>query len=223
LWVVPVVALGSFQGLRAPFVVGPDADLVERLEGLAAHGATALANAALLERLTEQASIDALTGLANRRVVAERLDEHLNAVRRRGGVVSVLFVDLDGFKLVNDSLGHDVGDDLLAEVATRLRDGVRPGDVVGRLGGDEFAVVLPGAAGEEAAGVAARLLVALERPVHLDDHELAVRASIGVAVAGGDQVPAAEELLRVADLAMYAAKAAGGGQVAGGSAVAATA
>jgi diguanylate cyclase (GGDEF)-like protein len=243
--VVPLVAQGAFHGVLATVVEEADPDVVERLEGLAAHGANALANAALLERLTEQASVDALTGLANRRVLIERLDEHLTAVRRRGGVVSLLFVDLDGFKLVNDSHGHDVGDDLLTEVGRRLREGVRPGDVVGRLGGDEFAVVLPGAGDEEAAGVAARLLTTLERPVVVDGHDLAVRASVGIAVAGGggdgdafdavdagaDAMVAAadlgpvtgEQLLRDADLAMYAAKAAGGGRVAGGSAVATTA
>jgi diguanylate cyclase (GGDEF)-like protein len=215
--VVPLVAQGTFHGVLAAVVDGVHDDVVERLEGLAAHGATALANAALVDRLTEHATIDSLTGLTNRRVLTERLDELVRRTGTAALTVSLLFVDLDGFKLVNDSLGHDVGDALLSEIGTRLRDLVRPGDLVGRLGGDEFAVVLPNTGAVEAGVVAARLLASLAPPVVVGEHELAVRASIGIAVAAGDEGAAggAERLLRDADLAMYSAKAAGGGAMAG--------
>ncbi len=151
------------------------------------------------QRLAHQAHHDPLTGLGNRRLFLERTA----AARDRP---AVLFIDLDDFKAVNDSLGHGAGDAMLGEIAGRLRDAVRPGDLVARLGGDEFAVLLDSGAGpEEAERVADRLRLALAAPVDVLGHRLQVRASIGIAAGDED----AATLLRNADIAMYEAKAAG--------------
>ena len=209
--VVPLVAHGTFLGVLSTPLPAMDNDVVERLEGLAAHGASALANAVLVEQLTEQATIDDLTGLVNRRMLTGRLDELVAAGTRRHRAVSLLFVDLDDFKSVNDTLGHDVGDGVLVEVAARLRAAIRPGDVVGRLGGDEFAILLPETTADGARQVAARLLQLLEEPVFVGGRPVPVRASIGLAETAGEI--SADLLLRNADLAMYSAKAAGGAGV----------
>jgi diguanylate cyclase (GGDEF)-like protein/PAS domain S-box-containing protein len=169
------------------------------------------ARRALEERLRHEALHDPLTGLANRRLLMERLSGALERGRRRGGGTALLFLDLDRFKLVNDSLGHPVGDRLLCAVADRLRAAARPGDTVARFGGDEFALLLEGTPG---ADVALRRAEALQRalggPVALDGFELFIAASIGVAVAGA-QADGPEALLRGADAAMYRAKARGPG------------
>ncbi len=151
-----------------------------------------------------QASHDELTGLANRR---ELLDE-VRRISAGSGSVAILLLDLDRFKLINDSLGHDRGDEMLVAVADRLRLAVRPGDLVARLGGDEFAVVLPGPVTvSEAEFVADRLLGLIGEPVNLGSQEVFPRASIGIAVA--DEGVPVSELLRRADTAMYRAKAKG--------------
>ncbi len=162
-------------------------------------------------RLNEQQGLrDPLTGLANRTLLGERLDALL---RRRARAVNVLFVDLDDFKDVNDSLGHTTGDHLLATVAGRLTGCVRGTDLVARLGGDDFAVLVDGppAAGRS---LADRVLAALADPVHVDGRLIAVTASIGIAdLTSGDGVTG-EALLRNADLAMYLAKSSGKNSVA---------
>jgi diguanylate cyclase (GGDEF)-like protein len=118
---------------------------------------------------------------------------------------AVLFVDLDGFKLVNDRFTHTTGDRCLVEVAERFRLALRPGDTVARLGGDEFSVLLDSVATEpEAALVVARVHAALSDPIDLDGHRLSVRASVGIAFGSADT--SAPEVLRQADVAMYAAK-----------------
>lgn len=157
------------------------------------------------QELVHQASHDALTGLANRALFTGRLEQRL-AGNAEGGT-AVVFVDLDGFKLVNDTLGHHVGDQLLIGVADRLLSALRGDDLVARLGGDEFAVLL--GAGSDLDVVARRLSAALAPVFVLPDRELAVRASIGIARA----VPGASAagLLQDADLAMYAVKRDGGG------------
>jgi len=159
--------------------------------------------------LHHRAFHDVLTDLPNRSLFNEHL---INAVRRRGRggqSLAVLFVDLDGFKRVNDLYGHATGDQLLREVAHRLTRTLRTADTVARLGGDEFAVLLEGPPMARADTAAQRVLRALERPVRIGSNRIAVRASIGIAVdANGDET--AEELLRNADLAMYTAKANGG-------------
>jgi diguanylate cyclase len=158
----------------------------------------------------EQAFKDSLTGLPNRRLFRDRVGHALARSGRRPGASAVLFIDLDKFKDVNDSLGHPVGDQLLTSVSDRLRAVVRPGDTVARLGGDEFAVLAEDVVGEaDAAGLAARVLDALAVPFALRGKEMAVGGSIGVALSNpGDTV---DELLRNADVAMYNAKSAGRG------------
>ncbi|SDG89311.1 putative bifunctional diguanylate cyclase/phosphodiesterase [Klenkia brasiliensis] len=156
----------------------------------------------------DTARTDPLTGLGNRR----RLAEATGRMLRAGGPLSVLFCDLDGFKGVNDSRGHHFGDQLLAEVAGRLGAGVRSGDLVVRLGGDEFAVLVPGPA-VHAADVARRLQTAMRVPVQLTGRPVTVTASIGVATTATATGRDAEELLRNADVAMYQAKATGRNRV----------
>jgi diguanylate cyclase (GGDEF)-like protein/PAS domain S-box-containing protein len=156
------------------------------------------------EQLRHQAFHDPLTGLANRALFTDRVE---HALVLRGGV-AVVFLDLDDFKAVNDSLGHLAGDALLQAVALRLTGALRPGDTIARLGGDEFAVLFEEAgAAVSAADVAERVIAALQEPFDLDGREVFVTASIGIGV-GED----AEELLRSADVAMYRAKASGKAQ-----------
>ncbi|MGA9746086.1 MAG: bifunctional diguanylate cyclase/phosphodiesterase [Nocardioides sp.] len=180
------------------------ADL-RQMRALANHAAVALANAARAELMIRQAEAgehaalhDELTGLANRRLFARRLDEALV-----GGSVSLFLLDLDRFSDVNDTLGHEIGDRLLAVVAERIIDASPQGAVVARLGGDEFAVLLPREAGRDDALVAAAVRDALVRPVVLNGLSISVDSSVGVVLdAGGDS----DSLLRCADLAMHAAK-----------------
>jgi diguanylate cyclase (GGDEF)-like protein len=173
------------------------------------HDALQHANTALEEKLVHQALHDPLTGLANRVLFHERVN-HAKERANRGDRLAVLFLDLDQFKAVNDSLGHAEGDRLLETVARRLLQATRGCDTVARLGGDEFAVLLEGLAIEiDAPSVIERILEALRRPIALQGREVIIGASIGVAhIEIGDTV---DEVLRNADLAMYHAKAAGRG------------
>ncbi|MEZ5408348.1 MAG: EAL domain-containing protein [Acidimicrobiales bacterium] len=158
----------------------------------------------LADELAVQASTDALTGLLNRAAVVAAADAMLD----RHGALSILFIDLDGFKDVNDGLGHARGDEVLATVADRLRQLVRSGDVVGRLGGDEFVVALPGGLDTSRADtVAERVIAALGEPIG-DEPPVRVTASVGIAESG--EAVSTEEILSRADLAMYAAKGNGG-------------
>ncbi|MGX6603038.1 putative bifunctional diguanylate cyclase/phosphodiesterase [Micromonosporaceae bacterium Da 78-11] len=167
----------------------------------------------LQDQLVHEAYHDALTQLANRALFRERVAD---ALRRQGpdDEVTVLFLDLDGFKEVNDSLGHLAGDQLLVQVADRLRASVRDVDLVARFGGDEFAVLVESPLGEDdAALVAQRIVEVLEEPFASETRDIHVHASIGLATAGllGEtETDGAEQLMRNADLAMYKAKSAGG-------------
>jgi diguanylate cyclase (GGDEF)-like protein/PAS domain S-box-containing protein len=161
------------------------------------------------QQIEYQAYHDALTGLANRRLFQEHLSLALALAQRRHTCVAVLFLDLDHFKVINDSLGHSVGDALLKQVSKRLRASVRDGDTVARVGGDEFTIVLQEIARpEDAATVAKKVLRNITEPIEVNGHKLYVTTSIGVTVypQDGDD---AETLLKTADAAMYRAKGEG--------------
>jgi diguanylate cyclase (GGDEF)-like protein len=184
------------------------------LSKLADRVAVALATAKRDLELYRRAYYDPLTQLPNRALGMEELERAVSQAGRHRRVLAVLFVDLDGFSDVNDSLGHDAGDQLLVQAAARLRGSVRKSDVVMRLGGDEFAVILPELNDPADAAVAARHVVTeLSQSFRLAPGEAFVSASVGVALFPGD-AEKAEDLLRSADLAMYSAKQAGRGQVA---------
>ena len=161
---------------------------------------------ALMEKLSHQATHDMLTGLPNRALLLDRFEHALVTAARYGRSLAVMFIDLDGFKLVNDTLGHHRGDQLLIEVAKRFQATVRDCDTVARMGGDEFTVMVSEFHGHADAGrVALRLIEALKTPIRLDDHEVTITASVGVSLfpEDGDQT---ETLARYADLALYRAK-----------------
>lgn len=170
---------------------------------------TALRRRGAEERLAYLAQFDALSGLPNRNLFRDRLEQALAQAARNQWQVGLLFVDLDQFKWVNDTLGHALGDELLKEAAARLQACLRSGDTVARLGGDEFAVVLPDLESPEAAGVVAeKMLAALKVPFRLAGQEIFLGASIGITVYPPDAADA-DTLLRYADVAMYRAKDAG--------------
>jgi diguanylate cyclase (GGDEF)-like protein/PAS domain S-box-containing protein len=162
------------------------------------------------ERREHEATHDDLTGLVNRTVVIDRLSQ---AERGRIGATAILFIDLDKFKVINDSLGHSVGDRVLRIVGARLRGSTRRGDVVGRLGGDEFAIIAHDVTGrDEATELATRIRDELNRPVAVDGRNLHIDASIGIVLAAADDTRTGGDLLRDADLAMYQAKTEGRGR-----------
>ena len=163
----------------------------------------------LQEQLVHDAHHDPLTGLANRVLFREHVERAMAARNRRRRNVAVLFLDLDNFKVVNDSLGHQAGDRLLVEVGRRLSATIRSTDIAARQGGDEFTILLDGIRGvEEARASAERLAAELGKPIALDGRSIVVAVSIGIAMAGGPEM-AADDLLAHADAAMYEAKGQG--------------
>lgn len=157
-------------------------------------------------QMEKLAFYDPLTGLENRRLFRDRLEQGLKHLRRSKKPMALLFLDLDQFKRINDTLGHDAGDELLCTVAQRLRDCVREEDIVARLGGDEFTILLANISSADDAGLVARkILRALLEPVTLSTQEVTVSCSIGITVAPEDSMNASV-LMRNADLAMYRAK-----------------
>ncbi|HEX5821044.1 MAG TPA: EAL domain-containing protein [Solirubrobacterales bacterium] len=162
------------------------------------------------ERTQHEALHDPLTGLPNRNLFLDRLQHALSVAARRGTAVAVLFLDLDQFKLVNDSLGHAAGDELLAAVAPRIEQALRPGDTVARFGGDEFAVLAEDIGNERGATrIAERIAEVLSHPFILREREHFVSASVGIAIGEGQEPP--EALIRDADSALYRAKEHGRG------------
>jgi diguanylate cyclase (GGDEF)-like protein/PAS domain S-box-containing protein len=161
---------------------------------------------ALEEQLRHQAFHDPLTGLANRALLKDRIDHALSHRREGTSVSAVMLMDIDDFKLLNDSLGHEAGDSALAAVAGRLSDVLRPADTAARLGGDEFAIFVEDISSpDEAVRIGERVLTAVQKPLELGNRRLSLRSSLGVALAEpGKQ--ASDELLRNADVAMYRAK-----------------
>ena len=207
----PVTAHGALLGqvVAAWFTRPSEAfaeELTERMTSLATQAATALENARLLEAATHQALHDPLTGLPNRMLLDDRLQQATAAARRSGGQIGLMLVDLDGFKQVNDNFGHKAGDDVLREVAARLRGVLREADTAARFGGDEFVVICHDIAdAAEVDMVAARIEHALAQPIQAGPASLIVGASVGVAIVDGT-VTEVDELLACADEAMYAIK-----------------
>lgn len=162
------------------------------------------------QQLEQMARYDSLTGLPNRTLVTDRLQQAMIQHERRELCLAVAFIDLDGFKEVNDTHGHDVGDKLLRELAARMRHALREGDTIGRLGGDEFiALIIDLCARADSTHLLDRLLKAASDPIQLGDLELRVSASIGVSFYPQDKAADSDDLLRQADTAMYEAKKAG--------------
>ncbi|HTZ64108.1 MAG TPA: EAL domain-containing protein [Solirubrobacteraceae bacterium] len=177
-----------------------DVDFVQALANILAD---AIQRTASEEDIRYQALHDPLTGLPNRTLFLDRLEQSLASPEAQ---VAVVLLDLDNFKLVNDSLGHSTGDELLIEIAPRLRTAVRPGDTIARLGGDEFVVLLEGIPGQGVAlRVAERIVSAFELPFQLSVGEHYAKASVGIAISDGQGSPA-DSLMRDADAAMYQAK-----------------
>ena len=213
-WSVPVLGSGEgpVLGTFAIYHDGPRSPRPEDWDALraAVHLAKiTIERSRAQARLAYQAAHDPLTGLTNRTLFLDRATVALDRLRRDPGAVAVLLLDLDRFKLVNDSMGHSIGDLLLVAVADRLRQVVRPGDTVARLGGDEFTMLCEALNGEiDAVAIADRISQALEVPFVVEGYDFYMTASIGIAVATNGE-HTAEALVRDADVAMYRAKSSG--------------
>jgi diguanylate cyclase (GGDEF)-like protein/PAS domain S-box-containing protein len=187
---------------------------IELVQAISLQAAQALARIRLQEELAHLALHDQLTGLANRALLREHIDAALAAAERTTQPVAMMFLDLDGFKPVNDRLGHTTGDDVLREVAQRLRSVVRESDVIGRFGGDEFIVLCPETDDAQAELIAERLRDAVGQPMGWLPAGFAVSASVGVVVhRPTDHRPTTDELLEIADSEMYRAKNSGRNRV----------
>jgi diguanylate cyclase (GGDEF)-like protein len=210
---VPISANGEILGWLAASVtdranrLAKGHDVTARLRGIAGQAATAVSNARLLDQIRHQALHDALTGLPNRALILDRVEQLLARARRNRSRASVLFLDLDGFKEINDTLGHAAGDQLLRGVASRLSACLRESDTIGRLGGDEFIILVESEHGGVSPElVAERLHAALQESFQIAETRVSVTASIGI--ADGDR-PSPGDMLRDADIALYQAKADG--------------
>ncbi|BCJ41592.1 hypothetical protein GCM10010168_54100 [Actinoplanes ianthinogenes] len=209
---LPLVNGDRFFGLLSVAAdTEPPQDVVKSLLTLRTQISLALVGLALTAELTTQAMHDGLTGLGNRTMLKDRLTAAIARSQRHGRPVGVLLLDLNGFKPVNDTYGHDAGDALLKVVADRLRTCVRTEDTVARLGGDEFVIVAEDLrAVADALVIADRVVAALNETVLVGEHPLSTPASIGIALSVAGQSP--DDVLRNADAAMYVAKRAGGGR-----------
>jgi diguanylate cyclase (GGDEF)-like protein len=203
------LAMGSGDKL----VVAPTRDLTEEelsfVRAVANTLATAFARLRDEERTRHEAVHDPLTGVANRTLLRDRLQHAVARSQREHGATAVLFIDLDGFKQVNDAHGHAAGDAVLVEIARRLQTAVRPGDTIARLGGDEFVAVCEDIDEEAALAVGRRLQEAIQMPLRIGGAEHQISASIGIALGASEP----QTLLGNADAALYRAKAAGRGRI----------
>lgn len=188
-----------------------DPKFIELQEALGRQAAQTLLRLRLQRQLERLALHDQLTGLANRILIQDEVDRAITASRRHARPMALIFIDLDGFKAVNDQLGHGAGDAVLRQVAERLRRGVRANDSVGRFGGDEFVAICEDADETAAVAIAERIRVLVAEPFEGVPQGLAVTASLGVAVVRPDDdvLPSGDELLSIADDAMYRSKSTG--------------
>lgn len=202
--------VAGYAGVEPPVF---DAELTGRARGLADQAAAAVTNVALLEQIRHQALHDSLTGLPNRPLMQDRAEQAIVQAERAGSSVALLFLDLDHFKVVNDTFGHGAGDELLRSVADRLTGVIRSSDTIARQGGDEFLVLLPNQHDRhDAEHTAHKILRELERPFTVAGHEVSISASVGLAWAGDET--SYHELVQHADVAMYQAKESGRNTVA---------
>ena len=184
----------------------------ENVHGVVLNSRDVSERKAFEEQLAHQAFHDPVTNLANRALFVERVRHAVPRARREGSRLAVIFMDLDDFKTINDSLGHAAGDSVLLEIAKRLAGSIRPSDTAARFGGDEFAVLLEDVgSAQDAADTAERILESLSAPLRLEGKELFVRSSLGISIAEGAAAAGADELIRNADAAMYIAKRDGKG------------
>jgi diguanylate cyclase (GGDEF)-like protein/PAS domain S-box-containing protein len=184
----------------------------EAVRGIVLNARDVSERKAFEDQLAHQAFHDPVTNLPNRALFVERVRHAVARNRREHNGIAVLFLDLDDFKTINDSLGHAAGDEVLREVAERLATTVRTSDTAARFGGDEFAILLEDVvSAQEAADTAERVLESLTEPLRLDQKEIIVRSSLGISVVEGESPADAEELIRNADAAMYIAKRDGKG------------
>lgn len=196
-------------GYRTPYIIGDEetgvvSDIIDRL-------AVTLATADRDERLYRQAHFDYLTGLPNRQLFNDRLEQHIVQARRKNELAAILYVDLDRFKNINDSLGHASGDNLLRQVAERMRGCVRETDTVSRLGGDEFVILLSNVSMAKDAGyIAENIIKTISKPYFISAREIFINTSIGIALYPDDG-ESNKELLAHADAALYHAKESGRG------------
>ncbi len=217
-----ITARETFNGVELKLNIG-GSDVIWRLTGKAAFdpsgkysGYIGTASDVTAEKTAEQkinylAHYDALTGLVNRARFSEKLGKCVSRLERYGTPFSVFYLDLDRFKLINDSKGHLVGDRLLFEVGRRICAEVRESDIVARLGGDEFAVILPNlTSSNEVSGLADRLVETIQKPFEIDTESLSIGLSVGIAIAPTDGTKP-DQILRNADLALYRAKEEGRG------------
>ena len=208
-----VHTFASGNGERFEYLLAPVLDEHEKTEATVCISRDITEQALAAEKIWYNAHYDLLTGLPNRRLFLDRLEQEVKHAKRSGLPLAVLFMDLDGFKEINDSLGHDAGDHLLAAVAKRLAESVREEDTVARLGGDEFTVILSGAKQQADVELVAQTIIdALATPFAIAQEKIQISVSIGIALYSQDATSPAS-LLQAADHAMYKAKKAGANQM----------
>lgn len=203
----------SGQGEKFEYLLAPVLDEQQQTESTVCISRDITEQAIAEEKIWHNAHYDLLTGLPNRRLFLDRLEQEIKHAKRRSRPLAILFMDLDGFKDVNDSLGHEAGDRLLTEVAERLADCVRANDTVARLGGDEFTVILTGAEQRKDVELVAQTIInALAMPFPMGQQRVQISVSIGIAFYP-ESASTSNTLLEAADQAMYKAKKAGSNQI----------